>query len=123
MVKQLRILTYFLTLSCADLRWEKLPYFINKLNFLSISEPRLKNLSCQEQRNLLSNNPVPVARHFQYKVEAFFKEIILDGPLGKTKYYAIRIEFQEMGSPHVHSFIWILNAPNTINETAYIEFT
>ena len=67
MVKQLRILTYFLTLSCADLKWEKLPYFINKLNFLSISEPRLKNLSCPEQRNLLSNNPVLVARHFQYK--------------------------------------------------------
>ena len=33
--------------------------------------------------------------HFQYKVEVFFKEIILDGPFGKTKYYAILIEFQE----------------------------
>ena len=63
-----------------------------------------------------------MVRHFQYKVEVFFKEIILDGPLGKTKYYAIRIEFQERGSPHVHSFIWIFNAPNIQNETAYIEF-
>ena len=33
-----------------------------------------------------------MARHFQYKVEVFFKEIILDGYLGKTKYYAICIE-------------------------------
>ena len=33
--------------------------------------------------------------HFQYKVEVFFKEIILDGPFGKTKYYAILTEFQE----------------------------
>ena len=31
-----------------------------------------------------------MARHFHYKVEIFFKEIILDGPLGKTKYYVIR---------------------------------
>ena len=31
---------------------------------------------------------------FQYKVKAFFKEIILDGPLGK-KYYATQIEFQK----------------------------
>ena len=63
-----------------------------------------------------------MARHFQYKAEVFFKEIILGGPLGKTKYYAIRIEFQERGSPHVHLFIWIFNAPNIENEAAYIEF-
>ena len=68
------------------------------------------------------DNPVLVARHFHYKVEAFFKEIILDGPLGKTKYYAIRIEFQERGSPHVYSFIWIFSAPNIENGAAYIEF-
>ena len=33
-----------------------------------------------------------MVRHFQYKVEVFFKEIILDGSLEKTKYYAICIE-------------------------------
>ena len=26
------------------------------------------------------------------------------------QYYAIRVEFQVRGSPHIHSFIWILNA-------------
>ena len=88
--------TYFLTFSCAD-------------------------LSYQEQCNLLNNNPVPVARHFQDKVGVFFKDIILDGPFGKTK-YAIHFEFQDKSSPHVHSFIWIFNAPNTENEAAYKEF-
>ena len=62
-----------------------------------------------------------MARNCQYKVEAFFKEIILDGPLGKTKYYAIRTEFQERGSPPVHSFIWIFNAPNIHNPADYID--
>ena len=81
----------------------------------------LKYLSYQERCNLLNNNIVLVARHFQYKVEIFSKEIILDGPLGKTKYYAIRIEFQESDIPHVHSFICIFNGPNIENETAYIE--
>ena len=108
-------------MSCSDLRWEELPYIINKLNNLDINDKELKNLSYQEWCNLLSNNPVVVARHFQYKVEVFFKEIILDGPLGKTKYYAIGIEFQEGGSPHVYSFIWIFNAPNIENQSAYIE--
>ena len=42
-----------------------------------------------------------MARHFQYKVEVFFKEILLDDPLEK-KNCAIGTEFQEKGSPHVH---------------------
>ena len=41
----------------------------------------------------------------------------------KNKYYALRIEFQKCGSPHVHSFIWIFNAPNIRDEKNFIEFT
>ena len=40
----------------------------------------------------------------------FLRIIVLDGPFGKTQYYAIRVEFQVRGSPHIHSFIWILKA-------------
>ena len=63
-----------------------------------------------------------VARHFQYRVELFFKTTILDGPLGKTKYYTVRVEFQIIESPHVRSLIWILNAPalNKSNIEEYI---
>ena len=42
--------------------------------------------------------------------------------MGKTKYYAIRIEFQERGSLYFHLFIWIFNVPNMENEAAYTEF-
>ena len=56
------------------------------------------------------------------KVEVFFKVIIFDSPLWKTKCYAICIEFQQRGSPHVHSFIWIFNAPNFEKKAAYIVF-
>ena len=45
MVQQLGVPTYFLTLSCADLRWNELPYIINKLNNLGLTEEELKNLS------------------------------------------------------------------------------
>ena len=44
-----------------------------------------------------------MARHFQYRVEVLFKEIGVNGPLGKVTYYAIRVEFQVRGSPHIHS--------------------
>ena len=39
-------------------------------------------------------------------------------------YYAIRVEFQLRGSPHIHSFLWVLNAPllSDDNIPQYIEF-
>lgn len=78
------------------------PYIISELNNLGLSEEELKNLSYQERGgNLLNNNPVFVATHFHYKSEIFFKEVLLTGTLGKTKYHSLRIEFQEQGSAHV----------------------
>ena len=124
-VRQLRILTYFLTLSCGNLRRENFSYIISKLNNLgfSLSDKELKHLSYLERCIMSNNNPVLVVRHFQYKVEVFFKQIKLDGILGEKQCYAILIEYQERSSPHVHLFIWIFNAPNIENEAAYIEFT
>lgn len=70
-----------------------------------------------------NSNPVLVPRHFQYGVELFFKEIILNGPLGETQYYAMRVEFQVRGSPHIHSFLWTKDAPklNSENKQMYIQ--
>ena len=110
MVKQLGIPTFFLALSFADLRWNELISIISKLNGLNIPEEDVDQMSYHEKCDTVNKSSVLVARHFQYSVELFFKTIILDGPL-KTNYYAVRVEFQVRGSPHVHSFIWILNAP------------
>ena len=71
----------------------------------------MSNLSYHDSCNILNSNPVLVARHFQYRVEVFFELIRIDGPLGKSKCYAIRVVFQIRGSPHVHSFIWLIGAP------------
>ena len=57
-----------------------------------------------ERCTYLSMTPVLLARHFQYRVEVFFKVIVLNGPLGKVKYYAIRVEFQVRRSSDIHSF-------------------
>ena len=51
---------------------------------------------------------------FQYQVESFFTHYILDtsNPVGKVKEYAIKIGFQEHGSPHVHCLLWVDGAPH-----------
>ena len=53
---------------------------------------------------MLNTNPVIVAKHFQYRVETFFNEVLLikANPIGKIVYYALCIEFQMRGSPHLH---------------------
>ena len=122
MVKQQEIPTYFLTLSCADLIWYELLYIINRLNNLNLNDKEIRNRTYQQQTKPLNDNPVLVTKHFQYKLQVFFKEIVPDGPLGKTKYYALRIEFQERGNPHVHAFFWILDALRIGDETEYKSF-
>ena len=43
-------------------------------------------------------------------------------PIGKIVYYALRIEFQMRGSPHLHSLIWTSDCPQLKdgNEEEYI---
>ena len=56
-------------------------------------EDDIENLSYHNRCRLLNSNPVYVARHFQYQAELFFKEIVVDDPLGKIKYHAGHVEF------------------------------
>ena len=109
MVKQLGCPTFFLTLSCADLKWNELVEIISKLNSLGLTKENVEGLNYLQRCNILNSNAVLLARHFQHRVEIFFKEILIirDGPLGRVKYYAIRAEFQFRGSPHIHSFLWV----------------
>ena len=124
MVKQLGTPTYFLTLSYIDLRWNELVSIIFKLNGIDVADEERDRLSYQERCETLNKNPVLVARHFQYRVDMFFKVIVVDGPFGKTQYYANRVQFRVRGSPHIHSFIWILNAPKLtkFNEDEYTKW-
>ena len=41
---------------------------------------------------------------------------ITDGPFGKSKYYAIRVEFQIRGNPNIHSVIKVINDPELFPE-------
>ena len=48
MVKQLGVPTSFLTLSCADLRWDELPYIVNKLKNLNLTDEEIRDLTHQQ---------------------------------------------------------------------------
>ena len=124
MVKQLGLPTYFMTLSCADLRWNELVDIIQKLKGTEMTEEEIENMNYMERTSALQSNPVLLSRHFKYRVEHFFKYIVMNGSLGKVIHYAIRVEFQVRGSPHINSLIWVENAPqlSSGNITQYSNF-
>ena len=93
MVNQFGIKRYLLTWSFADLTLDNLPNIINKLNTCSLSDEKINNLLHQQQTKLFNDNPVFVARNFQYKFQVSFKEIVLERLLVKAKFYALCIEF------------------------------
>ena len=64
MVKQLGTPTFFMTPSCADLRWNELVEIISKLSRLDFTDDVLKKMTYQERCNTLNKNPVLVARLF-----------------------------------------------------------
>jgi len=126
-VKQLGIPTWFMTLSCADLRWPELFQIIARTNGKNMTAEEVEALSYDERYRLLNLNPVIVAKHFQYRVETFFTEILLTNvhPIDKIVYYALRIEFQMRGSPHlVHALIWTSDCPKLTQDTKqdYIDY-
>ena len=126
MVQQLGVPTWFLTLSCADLRWHELFHILSRVRGENMTDEEIDNLSYNEKCSLLNLNPVIVAKHFQHRVETFFKDVLLSNakPIGKIVYYALRIEFQMRGSPHLHSLIWTSDCPELKDgsEEAYIRY-
>ena len=94
------------------------------LNKESVKEDDINSMDIFERCRHLNLNPVLLACHFQYRVEAFFKVIVVDDPLGKIKNHAIRVELQVLGNPHNHLFLWIIDAAvlSKANTDHYIKF-
>ena len=113
-------------MSCADLKWNELYRIISKLDGKEMSVSEIGSVSYDQRCNILNTNPVIVAKHFQYRLERLFKDVILGPgkPIGDVLYHAVWIEFQSRGSPHAHSFIWIKACPESTDGTIedYIKF-
>ena len=122
MIKQLGPPTWWLTLSCADLRWKEIYKILSRLKGNELSDEEIDQMSYKECCDMLNSNPVVVAKHFQYRLERLFRDILLtdNNPIGKILYHVIRIEFQFRGSPHTHCFIWVKYCPELSEENSEI---
>ncbi|XP_078312811.1 uncharacterized protein LOC144619258 [Crassostrea virginica] len=121
-VKQFGIFNFFVTLSSADLNWYDTLQAISRQQGKYLTEKEIDGMSFEEKSELLRSNPVTAARHFEHRLQSFFKSFLLScaEPLGKIKHYSYRIEFQKRGSPHAHIVLWTEDAPSQSDDDEVI---
>ena len=83
MVKQLGCTSFFLTLFCTDLRWNDLAEVILKSTNLKIAAEEIESMDYFIGYKFLNDNSTMVVRHFQYRVDILFREVILISGLFK----------------------------------------
>ena len=113
MLQTLSILTWFLTLSAADLHCPEMIQAVAVQFGQKLTQKDVLKMSIADRSRYLCQNPVTGVQMFQHRVEAFFSEYLLSDthPLGHITDYVIKIEFQMRGSPHAHCLLWVKNAP------------
>ncbi|WAR11596.1 PIF1-like protein, partial [Mya arenaria] len=113
-IKQFGIFTWFFTLSAADLRWYDTIQEILSQKGIEKTEAAIDAMTWEQKCDILRSNPVSAARHFQFRLDLFMKDMILSDsqPLGHVRHFFYRIEFQQRGSPHAHGVLWIDDAPD-----------
>jgi len=119
MVAQLGCPHFFLTLSSADMSWPELFRRIGQQSGRSMTDDDIAALSYDEKSSMLRNDPVLAARHFNHRLKAFFKDVLVGASaLGPVRYHFYRIEFQMRGSPHAHCLHWTADGPDMSKATA-----
>ena len=102
-----------MTLSAADLHWIEMIETVAFQKGTPLTYKQIRQMPIKERADKLKANPIIAVQNFQHRVESFFSKYILScaNLVGKVKEYAIKIEFQERGSPHAHCLLWVDGAP------------
>lgn len=109
MVQQLGAPTLFFTLSAPDLQSNEMFRLINSTKQEFLNEFQ----ECRSRNHLLNTNPLLAAWFFEERFEVFIHKVLL-------KRFSVidfwhRVEFQHRGSPHIHGFLWLSDAPSIQN--------
>ena len=119
MIRQLGYPSVFFSLSAADTHWKDLIRCLALLvNGDNLTDDEIEHsLTFQQKCKLVSSHPTVCSRFFHHRVQKFIN-LILTGdhaPVGTVSDFFYRVEFQKRGSPHIHGFLWIKDAPNIQN--------
>ena len=109
---------FFLTFSANDLQWPELFCCLDT----SLSKEDVQKLSKDTKWKMMTIDPVMCAVHFHRRTFALMQYVFSsESPLGCVSDYWVRVEFQMRGSPHLHMFLWIENAPDLSTPEGFVQ--
>ncbi|CAF0812519.1 unnamed protein product [Brachionus calyciflorus] len=115
MIRQLGCPTFFITFSPAEIDWPELICVLVKIKHRKvITRQEALGMRKDEKIDLVSKDPVTVARYFENRLMELLKYCHhLNGPFRDHPIYDYfwRVEFQKRGSPHIHMLTWNKGAP------------
>jgi len=114
-IRQLGIPTFFHTVSAMETHWPELLKILKKiLDNIVVTEEEAALFSKKEKINLIRRDPITCARYFDSKTQDYFNIVLKSGAVftgHPIQDYFMRVEFQHRGSPHLHIFLWLRDAP------------
>ena len=114
MIRQLGKPTWFCSFSVAETRWTHLLKILGRLvDKKDYTDNEIQDMTWQKKSDLIKSDPVTCARNFEHMVQLFLRDVIKSKlkPIGDVVDFFYRIEFQQRGSPHIHSLFWVKDAP------------
>ncbi|XP_077536008.1 uncharacterized protein LOC144148333 [Haemaphysalis longicornis] len=116
MIRQLGKPHAFLTLSAAELHWDRLIETLERLRVGPEGVTRaVEELNSMQRVELVNNDPVACAI-YTHRIFNVILNILKDKRCSPFKPYVVvdffkRVEFQQRGSAHIHTILWLDNAP------------
>ncbi len=114
MIRQLGNPTWFCSFSAAETRWNHLLKILGRLvDGKEYTDCEINDMNWQKKSELIQKDPVSCARNFDYMIQRLIHDVLKSEfmPVGEIADFFYRVEFQQRGSPHIHSLLWIKNAP------------
>lgn len=117
MIDQIGPPTLFVTLSPAETQWPELLVILKRtVDRETVTEEEALKLSYENKTRLIKSDPVTCALYFDFKTRKMF-ELFTTPEIGIFKEhhvvdYYFRVEFQQRGSPHIHTLLWLKDAPS-----------
>ena len=115
MIRQLGKPTWFCSFSAAETRWTHLLKILGRLvDKEDYTDSEVNAMTWEKKSELIQKDPVTCARNFDYMVKRLISDVMKGDvkPIGEIVDYFYRVEFQQRGSPHIHSLFWVKNAPH-----------
>ncbi|KAE8745952.1 hypothetical protein FOCC_FOCC007313 [Frankliniella occidentalis] len=113
MINQLGVPTIFMTLSAADLHWPDLFRLMLEQYNANLTDGErilLEELTEEQRRNFIADQPYVPSVFFMKRAEYFMGKILK--LMYPVKDFWWRFEWQFRGSPHIHSLLWLSDAPD-----------